>query len=197
MDQTMLVERAKMYLKMLSDGVHPVTGRAIPEDSAFVDEKVKRCFSFISQILDDYVVLSEKVAMLEEEREKATVVVPKKLKFAITEAQCNSIKLSKEPLTVLSFMRNVNSVIDPASMEKLTSGRLNKWLCKRGLIKTEKVQEVVNKTVYKPSDLATRIGIVEEEVVDKKSGEVKSQIKLGETAQLFIIENLEQIISMT
>ena len=197
MEKIELVERAKMYLKLLSDGVHPVTGDVIPGDSAFVDEKVKRCFSFISQILDEYVELSDKVEKLESEKDKTTIVVLKKQEFSITQEQCDSIRLSKEPITVLSFMKNINSVIDSSSMEKLTSTRINKWLSKRGLVTTEKVQTMVSKTVYKPSDFAMKIGIVEEEVVDKKSGEVKAQIKLGESAQLFIIENLEDIISTT
>ena len=197
MEKIELVERAKMYLKLLSDGVHPVTGDMITGDSAYADEKVKRCFSFISQILDEYIELSEKVAKLESEKEKTTIIVPKKQEFSITQEQCDSIRLSKEPITVLSFMKNINSVIDSSSMEKLTSTRINKWLSKRGLVTTEKVQTMVSKTVYKPSDFAMKIGIVEEEVVDKKSGELKAQIKLGESAQLFIIENLEKIISTT
>ena len=197
MEKIELIERAKMYLKLLGDGVHPVTGDVIPKDSAFMDEKVKRCFSFISQVLDEYVELTEKVEKLESEKEKTTIVVPKKQDFSITQEQCDNIRLSKEPITVLSFMKNINSVIDSDSMEKLTSTRINKWLSKRGLVTTEKVQTMVSKTVYKPSDFAMKIGIVEEEVVDKKSGEVKVQIKLGESAQLFIIENLEEIISTT
>ena len=197
MEKIELIERAKMYLKLLGDGVHPVTGDVIPGDSAFVDEKVKRCFSFISQILDEYIELSEKVEKLESEKEKTSVVILKKQDFAITQEQCDNIRLSKEPITVLSFMKNINSVIDSSSMEKLTSTRINKWLSKRGLVTTEKVQTMVSKTVYKPSDFAMKIGIVEEEVVDKKSGELKAQIKLGESAQLFIIENLKEIISTT
>jgi hypothetical protein len=197
MEKLELIERAKMYIKLLSEGVHPVTGQEIPEDSAFMDEKVKRCFDFISQVLDEYVELSETVEQLKSEKEKNTIVVPKKQEFAITQEQCDSIKLSKEPITVLSFMRNINSVIDSDSMEKLTSTRVNKWLTNRGFVTTEKVQTVVNKTVYKPSDFALKIGIVEEETVDKKSGELKAQIKLGESAQLFIIENLEEIILTT
>lgn len=197
MEKTELIERAKMYLKLLSEGVHPVSGDAIPDGSVFVDEKVKRCFSFISQVLDEYIELSAKVEKLESEKEKNTVVVPKKQDFSITQEQSDSIRLSKEPITVLSFMKNINSVIDSSSMEKLTSTRINKWLSKRGLVTTSKVQTIVNKTVYKPSDFATKIGIIEDEIVDKKSGEVKTQIKLGESAQLFIIENLEEIISTT
>ena len=197
MEKIELVERAKMYLKLLGDGVHPVTGDVIPGDSAFVDEKVKRCFSFISQILDEYIELSEKVEKLESQKEKTTIVVPKKQEFAITQEQCDNIRLSKEPITILSFMKNINSVIDSDSMEKLTSTRINKWLTNRGLVTTGKVQTIVSKTVYKPSDFAIKIGIVEEEIIDKKSGEVKAQIKLGESAQLFIIENLEDIVSTT
>ena len=192
-----LVERAKMYLKLLGDGVHPVTGDVIPGDSAFVDEKVKRCFSFISQILDEYIELSEKVEKLESEKEKNTIVISKKQEFSITQEQCDSIRLSKEPITILTFMKNINSVIDSDAMEKLTSTRINTWLSKRGLVTAEKVQTMVNKTVYKPSEFAVKLGIVEDEVVDKKSGEVKAQIKLGESAQLFIIENLGDIVSTT
>ena len=197
MEKIELIERAKMYLKLLCEGVHPISGDAIPEDSAFMDEKVKRCFSFISQVLDEYVELTGKVEKLESAKEKNTIVIPKKLNFSITQEQCDSIKLSKEPITVLSFMKSINSVIDSDAMEKLTSTRMNKWLSKRGLITSAKVQTVVSKTVYKPSEFATKIGIVEEEIVDKKSGEVKAQIKLGESAQLFIIENLEEIIATT
>ena len=197
MERIALVERAKMYLQLLSNGVHPVTGQSIPQDSAFVDPKVKRCFSFISEVLDEYVELKAKVDQLEKDRNKNTIVVAKKQVFSITQEQCNSIKLSKEPISVMAFMKNINKVIDAETTEKLSSTRINKWLTNRGLVTSEKVQTVTNKTIYKPSDVAVRIGITEESFVDRKSGEVKTQIKLEERAQLFIIENLEEIIATT
>lgn len=197
MERIALVERAKMYLQLLSNGVHPVTGQSIPQDSAFVDPKVKRCFSFISEVLDEYVELKAKADQPEKDRNKNTIVVAKKQVFSITQEQCNSIKLSKEPISVMAFMKNINEVIDVETTEKLSSTRINKWLTNRGLVTSEKVQTVTNKTIYKPSDVAVRIGITEESFVDRKSGEVKTQIKLEERAQLFIIENLEEIIATT
>lgn len=197
MERIELVERAKMYLQLLSNGVHPVTGQSVPQDSAFVDPKVKRCFAFITEVLDEYVALKAKGEQLEKDKEKNTIVVAKKQVFSITQEQCNCIKLSKEPISVMAFMKNINEVIDAETTEKLSSTRINKWLTNRGLVTTEKVQTVTNKTVYKPSDVAVRIGITEEAFVDKKSGEVKTQIKLEERAQLFIIENLEDIIATT
>ena len=197
MERIELVERAKMYLQLLSNGVHPVTGQRVPRDSAFVDPKVKRCFSFITEVLDEYVVLKAKVEQLEKEKEKNTIVVAKKQVFTITQDQCNCIKLSKEPISVMALMKNINAVIDAETTEKLSSTRINKWLISRGLVASEKIKTVTSKTVYKPSDDAVRIGITEESFVDKKSGEVKTQIKLEERAQLFIIENLEEIVATT
>ncbi len=197
MEKAELIERAKIYLELLNNGVHPVTGKEIPQDSAFMDQKLKNCFVFITQILSEYTELLKKVESLESAKEKNTVIVLQKQKFSITQEQCDSIKLSKEPITILAFMKNINSAIDTTSIEKLTSTRINKWLSKRGLISTQKVQTVINKTVYKPTDFATKIGIVEEEIIDKRSGELKGQIKLGESAQLFIIENMEDIIQTT
>ena len=192
-----LVERAKMYLKLLGEGVHPVTGAPIPEDSAFVDERVKRCFEFIIETLDEYVGMVEQIERLENEKEQLAATAGAKCEFTITEEQSSGIKLSKKPISVLAFMKNVNSVIDTSTTQKLSSTRVNQWLTQRGLVTTDKVQTIVNKTVYKPSELAIKIGIVEEDTVDKKSGEVTSQIKLSESAQLFIIENLDNIIKET
>jgi hypothetical protein len=197
MDRAVLVERAKLYLQMLSNGVHPVTGASVPGDSAFVDPKVKRCFSFITEVLDEYIELKEKVEQLERNKDKNTIVVAQKQAFSITPEQCDGIRLSKEPVSVLSFMKNINAAIDTNTTEKLSSTRVNKWLVNRGLVTTQKVQTVTSKTVYKPSEVAVKIGITEETVVDPNSGEVKTQIKLGESAQLFIIENMEDIIQTT
>ncbi len=197
MEKIELIERAKMYLQLLNNGVHPVTGKEIPNDSAFMDEKVKNCFAFITQILNEYIEMLPKVEELESAKEQNTVVLLKKEEFSITQEQCENIKLSPQPITILAFMRNINSTIDTETMEKLTSTRLNKWLSQRGFLTTQKVQTVVNKTVYKPTDVAAKIGIVEEELIDKKTGEVKGQIKLGESAQLFIIENIKEIIENT
>lgn len=197
MEKRDLVERAKLYLEMFCNGVHPVTGDVLSEDSAFMDEKVKKCFSFISEILDEYLELSERVEELENNTEITSVILTEKQEFAITSEQCENIKLSLKPVTVLSFMRNINSVIDPNLMEKLTASRVNKWLTARGFVTAEKVQSVINRTVYKPSETATKIGIVEEEIVDRKSGEIKQQLKLDKSAQLFIVENLSEIVKTT
>ena len=193
MKKTELVERSKMYLKLLINGIHPVTGEQIPTDSALLGDKVRNCFSFISGILDEYVELTEKVEKLEKEKEANTIIVMKKQVFSISHEQCQDIKLSKEPISLYSLVKNINSVINTESMEKMTSTVINKWLLSRGLLTASKVPTTVNKTVFSPSELASKIGIKTESVINKATGEVNPQIKFSESAQLFIIENIEEI----
>lgn len=181
-----LIKRSQICLKQLNEGVHPVTGAFLPNDSVFIDEQVKRYFSFIVRILDEHIELSEKVERLE--REKVT-----KQKFSLTREQSEEIKLSEEPISILAFVKNVNSVIDTDFTEKLSSTLINEWLVERGFFKKTKKKTTINKTVYKPSDLAQNLGIIESDVVDKNSGEVKTVIKLEQRAQLFLLENIENI----
>lgn len=191
MEKAELIERAKMYLQKLGEGIHPVTGEQIPNASVFMDEKVKRCFSFITEVLSDYVELTKENEQLREN----AVVVTKKQEFNVTQAQVDQIMVSKLPVTSLTLMKNINSVINPETTEKLSSSRLNKWLVDKGILTTTKVKTEINKTVYKPSELAKDIGIVEETVGDRSMGAVKQQIVFGEAAQLFILENISEIIS--
>ena len=193
MKKTELVERSKMYLKLLINGIHPETGEQIRTDSDLLGDKVRNCFSFISDILDEYVELTEKVEKLEKEKEANTIIVMKKQVFSISHEQCQDIKLSKEPISLYSLVKNINSVINTESMEKMTSTVINKWLLSRGLLTASKVPATVSKTVFSPSELAAKIGIKTESVINKATGEVNPQIKFSESAQLFIIENIEEI----
>ena len=193
MDKDILIERAKAYVRMLAEGVHPLTGKVLPPE--MTDEKLLKCFAFVGEILDVYTDLVERMG--EEESARGENVAKKKEAFAISEEQRERIRLSSKPISVMYFMKNVNSVVDTATMRKLTSTRVNRWLVARGLFSESKVPMTIQRTVYTPSELAAKMGITASEYVDETSGEVKRQITLDEKAQLFIIENLDEIVRTT
>ncbi|MBR1891864.1 MAG: hypothetical protein IJ811_05165 [Clostridia bacterium] len=191
MEKSTLIERARIYLKTLLEGVHPVTGEPLPQ--GMVDDKLKNCFTFIDQTLGEYLTLSETAERLQAELDKTKANMQEKQKFFVTPEQCENISLSKEPITLTAFVKNVNSVVDGNSMERFTSTMLKDWLVARGMLRKAKEQTVVSKTVFRPSETAEKLGIIEVESVDKKSGEIKKQLRLDEKAQLFIIENIEEV----
>ena len=49
------VQRAKMYMDQLSQGIDPISGRELPEDSALNQIRLARCFFYVSGILEQVI----------------------------------------------------------------------------------------------------------------------------------------------
>lgn len=54
------------------------------------------------------------------------------------------------------------------------------------------MQIIIINHVYETYDIKEKIGIIEEETIDKKSGEIKTQINLCASARLFVIKALRK-----
>ena len=49
------VQRAKMYMDKLAQGIDPISGQELPEDSALNNVRLARCFFYVSGILDQVI----------------------------------------------------------------------------------------------------------------------------------------------
>ena len=45
------MQRAKMYLDKLAQGIDPITDREVPEDSVLNNVRLARCFFYVSDVL--------------------------------------------------------------------------------------------------------------------------------------------------
>ena len=45
------MQRAKMYMDKLAQGIDPITDRELPEDSALNNVRLARCFFYVSDVL--------------------------------------------------------------------------------------------------------------------------------------------------
>lgn len=151
---------------------------------------MSHCFGFISDILSEYIKLRTKFNGIEFEASGNL----KRKPFTITTEQRESIVISETPLSLQTFVKNINAVIDGRVVELLVPSVVNQWLVGQGVLIASKQPSTINRIVYKPTPLASKVGIVERKQIIEKSGESKEVIQLDEFAQRFIIENLEQII---
>ena len=192
MEKVEMVERAKAYLQLLTTGVNPITGGRLSSTDVACNDRVKACLTFVNQILGEYLVLSDKIAELEEKAEQNEAADKKD--FYITKEQCDRIKLSQKPITLLTLAKNINLAVGDKTMKRLRSVSINNWLIDKGYVTKTKTKTLVNKTVYAPTADAFGLGMVAEENLDEETGEIKTQLKLNPSAQLFIIEHLREII---
>ena len=45
------LERAKLYIEQLANGIDPISGRELPEDSALNQVRLSRCFFYVAEVL--------------------------------------------------------------------------------------------------------------------------------------------------
>lgn len=193
MDKIQTIQRAKSYMDMLSNSIDPITGELIANDSVLGQERLQKCFMFVSEILDEVIKTNGIVSLPATKTSQGYTVVKKKSAFSIDLQQRNNIKISDKPILPATFIKNVNSVIDADSMEKLSITSINKWLLKQGYVAEQKIPTVINRNIKTITPLSSEIGIVEETIVDKKTGEAKLQIMFSRQTQEFILNNIESV----
>ena len=195
MNRRQVIQRAKYYMDALAGGVDPISEREIEGDSVLAEERIKKCFSFISDILDELLKTGGRVALPDEGNAASQYeLVRKKAPFQLPAELRHKVHISPVPLTPQMFVNNINHAIDTSAMEKLSTTRLNAWLVRNEYVKASKQLAVMNRTVMKPQPKAAEIGLVEGDVVDSVTGEVRARLELTQQAQVFILEHLDDIL---
>lgn len=196
MEKLQVIQRAKSYMDMLSNGIDPISGELVKNDSTFQQERLQKCFSFVSEILDEIIRTNGIVTLPATEFSHGYEAVKKKSVFSLNQQQRNSIRVTNNPIIPSAFIKNINSVVDSDNMEKLSLTTINKWLLKQGYLTESKVPTVINKNVKTVTPLSMQIGVIEQTVVDPKTGEAKTQLLFSRQAQEFILDNIESILSL-
>lgn len=90
MTELEIMQRAKMYLDKLAQGINPITDEEVPEDSVLNNVRLARCFFYVSGVLDQLIANGGKV-------NKSA-----KGDFYITEEELRRVKPSQEPFSSAS-----------------------------------------------------------------------------------------------
>ena len=205
MNKRQVIQHAQSYLDMLAAGTDPISMETIGEDSVVSRPQLKKCFQFVSAILREVLENNGLVLLDMENAPQASSPAPvtvngsayelvrKKAGFSLTSDQKRDVLISRLPITPSEFLKNVNRLVDPSAMEKLSSKSVNAWLQKNAYIAQGKTQVVMNRTVWRPTRFAEEIGITELDVPDPKTGEIKRQLMFSPQAQEYLLSHLEEI----
>ena len=174
------MQRAKMYLDKLAQGIDPITDRKIPEDSTLNNVRLSRCFFYVSDVLGQ--VIANGGVIGKEQR-----VEP----FAITQVQLERVQLSQEPLRITQLIDRISAATDNPRMKKLKTTTVTDWLMKEGFL--EKQDAPDGKSNRVPTQKGCAIGL----------STVKRQAPGGEylavmydlSAQRFVLDNLKLIMA--
>ena len=172
------MERAKLYLDKLANGIDPITDREMPADSTLNNVRLSRCFFYVSDILRQVI------------ENGGTGKKAKKSDFELSEKQLAEIPLSKIPVGITSFVELINSLIDEHEMKKLTVPAVTTWMTDRGYL-TE-LTDPFGRKIKMPTEEGSYIGLTAETRQGMR-GEY-TMVLYSEEAQRFVIDHLDVIL---
>lgn len=172
------MQRAKMYMDQLAQGIDPISGRELPEDSALNNVRLARCFFYVSGVLDKVIGNGGQVGAAE------------KADFSITPEQLAAVQLSAYPIRITEFTHNILKATGNLLMKQPSATKFSNWLTANGFL--EKLTDPDGKNRRVPTAQGLRLGITTQ-MRQTSDGEYLA-IYYDASAQRFLLDHLFEIL---
>ncbi|MBQ4109834.1 MAG: hypothetical protein IJC74_03005 [Clostridia bacterium] len=179
--ETEKLERAKLYMEKLANGINPIDNTVIPDNDTVNNVRLSRCFFYIADVLGKVVEDSKRT-------EKKKV---KKVPFDISFEVVQQFPFSGSPLPVSKIAENINSLIDTEFMKKITYKNITDWLISIGMLSV--ITNGAGKSTKIPTEAGIEIGISTEDRIGKNGPYTAVVYNLD--AQHFIVDNIDAVIN--
>ena len=119
------MERARMYLDKLANGIDPITDEELPNDTVLNNVRLARCFFYSADILR---------RVIENGGEIKAPKKPKLSAFSITPEQKAAFQISYTPLRISEIVERLNAIVDTGTVKKLSTTAITGWLVEKGFL---------------------------------------------------------------
>jgi len=173
------LERARMYIYKLANGIDPISDREMPEDAVLNQVRLSRCFFYVAEALDRYIRNYERL-----NREKA----PKKEAFALTPEQWRSIEISEQPIPISIFAQRVNAALADENRVKFAYRWATDWLLEAGYLHIPPGAKG-----KLPTDAGQGLGIFTQERQSQNGP--YTAVLYSREAQKFLLDNMDAMLA--
>jgi hypothetical protein len=170
--------KANEILRKMANGINPLTGEQLEEESFLHDPRVIRCLYFIQEVLNRAI-------------DGQLRVTPGKLEgFVITADEKQMIQLPQGRIGINEFAKCVNRVIDLNKSRKVSGMELNKRLKRIGVLSEEVMSDGRKRTL--PGVNSHEYGIEME--TRNYNGNEYEMILFNDKGKQYLLDNLETIL---
>lgn len=196
MNELDLARRAKSYLDALALGIDPLSGRPAPPGDMLQQERLRRCFQYVSGVLEKVIAAQSAPAGRASPEETAAppFVLPAydhtAAVHAVLEAAdlANAVSYSQEPISLVAFWSAVcRDHLSPLGLRSVMTQRMLDWLAAKGLFSQPVTREGAAIT-----EKGRALGLSAR--MNGEEGKKHCVCYGGEPLQRMIVENLEEFI---
>lgn len=180
------MQRAKMYIDKLANGIDPLTDNEMTDDRTLNNVRVSRCLFYVSEVLGKVIDNVGEVGR----KSKKTEPKQKLLPFEITAEQGAMVEISEQPVGVAIIAKRINEVINE-NMRKAAAVHISNWLVEQGYLAEE---IAANKRRKIATAKGETLGIYTVDAISPNGVPIKKNV-YDEQAQRFVVEHVMQIES--
>lgn len=174
------MQRAKMYMDKLSQGIDPISGQEMPDDSVLNNVRLARCFFYVSGILQQVI-----------ENGGCVGSKPKKNNFVLTPQLLEKLSPTERALRISEFTEMIALASGDDNAKRPATTVITDWLLEKGFM--QKVPNAEGKQQRVPTEQGQQLGIYTE----ARQGQYGEYLAVYYTpkAQRFLIDHLEEILN--
>ncbi len=181
MTELEILQRAKMYIDKMANGVNPIDDAHVPDADTLNNVRISRCLSYVSGILGQ-VIENNGIIGKTKTLKKA---------FFLSDGAINKFSFSETPIPISEITNRLNALMNSDLSLKLSRKIITSWLMEIDVL--EEIITAEGKKVRWPTERGSELGIY----VEKRTG-MNGEYSLavyGREAQQFILDNIQAIIS--
>ena len=118
------MQRAKMYIDKLANGIDPLTDREMPNDPVLNQVRISRCLFYVSEVL---------ARVIDNGGEVGKRVIVKELPFTVTDEQLARVEITEDAVGVSVIAQRINAVLDEG-IKHIPATHISGWLLANGYL---------------------------------------------------------------
>lgn len=173
------MQRAKMYMDQLAQGMDPISGGSLPVGSGLDQQRLSRCFAYVSGVLQKVIENGGVVG----NREKT-------VEFALTPQQRQSVLIYDQPVRISDWIETLYRAAGNPDMKRLNAGKITEWLVMGGFLVKQVDQE--GRIHRVPTERGAALGLT----VQQRQGRdgLYFTVYYSAAAQRYLMDNLDNIL---
>lgn len=174
------MQRAKMYMEKLANGINPIDDSVVPEEDVVNNVRLSRCFFYVADVLRQVI-------------ENGGIKAQKKVRtipFSLPMEVRSRFAYSQQPIPISEIAKRINGLI-PEEMKQLSYRPIRDWLISLGML--EDALDPEGKTTKRPTQRGESMGILLEQRVGQQG--TYFAILYTQAAQRFILDNLDAVLA--
>ena len=174
------MQRAKMYLDKLAQGIDPITNQEVPEDSVLNNVRLARCFFYVSDVLGKVIANGGVIGGK-----------PMLQAFTISPDQLAQVQISQEPVRITQLVDMIVAAVNNPQMKKLSTTTITNWLLEKGFLEKEMGPDGKSRRI--PTQNGLMLGL-STQTRQGQYGEYQA-VFYSTVAQQFVLDNLPDILT--